>query len=277
MGKLSLLLVTDLGNGSEDEDVMIAAFLQKFFRVFLAHPADCEQLEDQVDRIIVRNVWNAARYGMPEPWYHRWRSTPQLPIHDDLYVRSGDFSTGAGESKDYLLQLYQLGYPVIPSIDSLANLKCLPESEQYFIKPKDGFDAINARKLTISELIALNPQHYIIQPFVDFDYEVSFYYLDKWLQYSLYAPDKERRWDLVEFSPSVSDLKFAEKFVRWNPQKRGIVRIDACRLKNGELLLVEISDQGGVYLSLPELPIDIRGQFLVNLVHSIHDLGSRPY
>jgi len=153
----------------------------------------------------------------------------------------------------------------------LANL---PETERYLIKPKDGFDAINVRKLTKSELIALNPQHYLIQPFVDFDYELSFYYLDKRLEYSLYAPNKGRRWDLVEFSPSASDREFAEKFVRWNPQKRGIERIDACRLKNGELLLVEISDQGGVYLSLPELRSNIREEFLANLVRSIHGMGN---
>jgi len=274
MGKLSLLLVSDLGNGSADEDVLTAAFLQNDFRVFLSHPADCEQLEDQVDRIIIRNIWNATRYGMAEPWYHRWRSKPQLPVHDDLYVRDGDLSTGAGESKDYLIELCELGYPVIPSIDSILNLANLPETERYLIKPKDGFDAINVRKLTKSELIALNPQHYLIQPFVDFDYELSFYYLDKRLEYSLYAPNKGRRWDLVEFSPSASDREFAEKFVRWNPQKRGIERIDACRLKNGELLLVEISDQGGVYLSLPELPSNIREEFLANLVRSIHGMGN---
>jgi hypothetical protein len=277
MSKPSLLFLTDLANGSEDEDIEISDFLKRDFEIQLCHPRDCEPFEDVVDAIIIRNIWNEANYGQPEPWYKRWRSKPNLPIHDDLYIRSGDFSTGAGESKDYLMDLTRERFPVIPSVDDIRDIKQLPDTDTYFIKPKDGFDAINARKLSRAELVALNPKHYLIQPFIDFEYEISFYYLDKQLQYTLYAPDKMKRWDLIPFTPSEKDIQFAETFIRWNKQRHGIERIDACRLKNGELLLIEISDQGGVYLSVPDLPQDIKTPFLEKLSRSIRKVVGKTH
>ncbi|HEY0010530.1 MAG TPA: hypothetical protein VGB97_01285 [Candidatus Paceibacterota bacterium] len=262
MNKLSLLVVTDLTNGAEAEDILISDFLRRNFTVVLCHPADCEPFEDSVDRILIRNYWNSARYGESEPWYDRWRTKPQLPIHDDLYMKQG-------YGKDYLLELYASGFPVIPSIDSIESLDALPSSEAYFIKPKDGYSAINAREVSRMELLELKPQHYLIQSFVDFEYEISFYYLDKKLQYTLYAPDKAERWGLAELEPSADDIAFAERFVQWNKQTYGIERIDACRLRDGSLQLVEITDQGGAYLSVPLLSEKTRHTFLSNLSSSL--------
>jgi hypothetical protein len=266
MSRPSLLLVTDLTNGAEAEDILIADFLRRDFQVLVCHPADSETLEESVDIILVRNYWNDARYGESEPWYDRWRSKPSLPIHDDLYVRSGS-------GKDYLLELYDQDFPVIPSVDDVSNLDALPDTDTYFIKPKDGFSSINTQKLSRKELLMLNPQGYLIQPFVDFEYEISFYYLDKKLQYTLYAPDKDERWDLEACTPSESDILFAERFIRWNKQGRGIERIDACRLRDGSLQLVEITDQGGAYLSISRLPEDIRNVFLENLSESLQRIS----
>lgn len=272
MNRPSLLLLSDLANGAEQEDIAIGDFLQKDFRVLMMYPRDCEEFEDSVDAIIIRNIWNERDYGKPEPWYKRWRSQPKLPIHDDLYIREGDFYSGSGESKSYLVWLYKNGFPVIPSIENITELDQLSPTNHYFIKPHDGFSAINARKIGREELIARDPQHYLIQPFIDFEYEVSFYYLDKQLQYALYAPDKENRWELVEYTPTATDIAFAERFIEWNPQKRGVERIDACRLKTGDLLLTEITDQGGVYLSILKLSEEKRLAFLENLSRSIQNI-----
>ncbi|CAN5744748.1 hypothetical protein BH11PAT2_BH11PAT2_00980 [soil metagenome] len=262
MSKPSLLVVTDLANEAEMEDILVSDFLRRDFSVILSHPADCESFEDSVDRILVRNYWNNERYGEPEPWYARWRAKPQLPIHDDLYVKEG-------YGKDYLLELYASNFPVIPSVDSVEQLDVLSVSGNYFIKPKDGYSAINARKISRTELLDLRPQNYLIQPFIDFEYEISFYYLDKKLQYTLYAPNKAERWELVETKPTPEDVAFADRFVRWNKQTYGIERIDACRLRDGSLQLVEITDQGGVYLSIPLLSEKNRETFLSNLSSSL--------
>ena len=257
-----LLFLSDFSNGNEDEDIIISNYLHQYFQVILCHPTDCEGVEDMVDEIIIRNTWNEKDYGKPSLGYKNRFRFKGLNVHDDLYKRPG-------EDKDYLLDLYRSGYPVIPTIDTIADLKQLPEAKEYFIKPKDGFDAIGARKIKKANLIKLNPAQYLIQPFVDFEYEISFYYLEKKLQYTMYAPDRIKRWDLVDYNPSKSDLKFAGQFIKWNLQKHGIERIDACRLKTGQLLLMEITDQGGAYLSLPLLKEVVKARFLINLEKSL--------
>ncbi len=257
-----LLFLTDLSNESEEEDIIISNYLRDYFKIILCHPDDCQDIEEKVGGIIIRNTWNDSKYGKPGSGYYERFRKKGLKVHDYLY-------TYPGEDKDYLIDLYKKGYPVIPSVDTVKSLSQVPETDVYFIKPKDGFSAIGARKITKEELIELNPEYYLIQPFVDFEYEISFYYIDKKLQHVLYAPNKEDRWALIPFTPSEHDLSFAQQFIEWNPQKYGIERIDACRLKDGSLLLVEITDQGGVYLSMPLLSDSLRENFLKNLVISI--------
>ena len=258
----TLLFLTDLSNGSEQEDIIISNYLRDHFEVIICHPNDCESIEDQVGGIIIRNTWNDSKYGEEGSGDYGRFFLKGLKTHDYLYISSG-------ESKDYLIELYQKGYPVIPSIDTVEKIDHLPATGDYFIKPKDGYSGIGARKVSRKELIELNPERYLIQPFIDFEYEVSFYYLDKKFQHALYAPSKKERWSLTEYTPSQSDIEFAGKFVNWNPQKYGIERIDTCRLKDGSLFLVEITDQGGVYLSMPLLPDHVKENFLKSLVASI--------
>lgn len=261
--KDTLLFLTDLSNGSEEEDLIISNHLHNFYDLIICHPDDCQTIEDQVGGIILRNTWNDKKYGQPSSGYYGRFMAKGLKTHDYLYGYPG-------EGKDYLLDLYKMKYPVIPCIDDISNLKNIPDSDFYFIKPKDGFSAIGTRKISKQDLLNLEPHHYLIEPFEDFEYEVSFYYINKKFQHALYAPNKDYRWDLIEYTPTFEDLAFAEKFIKWNPQKYGIERIDACRLKDGSLLLVEITDQGGVYLSMPLLPDQLRNNFLNNLVASIN-------
>jgi len=259
----TLLFLTDLSNGSEEEDIIISNYLRKYFQIIICHPDDCASLEDTVGGIIIRNTWNDSKYGQEDSGYYERFLKKGLKVHDYLYIYPG-------ESKHYLVDLYKAGYPVIPTIEHVRDLEELGSPESYFIKPEDGYSGIGDTVVSKEELLAINPTHYVIQPFIDFEYEISFYYLDKKLQYTLYAPNKKERWDLVEFHPSESDITFAERFVTWNPQKYGIERIDACRLKDGSLLLAKITDQGGTYLSLPLLPAHTKEQFLKNLVASIN-------
>lgn len=92
----------------------------------------------------------------------------------------------------------------------------------------------------------------LIQPEIDFEYEVSFYFVDDILEYALYAPDKKQRWKLEKYDFSNDDIAFARKFIEWNKIKHGMQRVDACRSKDGQLLLVELEDLNP-YLSVLEL------------------------
>ncbi len=81
----------------------------------------------------------------------------------------------------------------------------------------------------------------------------------------MYAPDKNKRWELHEYDCSMNDIEFAEKFIEWNDIEHGIQRVDACRTKDGRLLLVELEDLNP-YLSLLELDENTRETFINDLI-----------
>ena len=55
------------------------------------------------------------------------------------------------------------------------------------VKLKNGADSIGMEFLTKEELLVEVTQGKLIQPYIDFEYEVSFYYLNEQFQYALYA------------------------------------------------------------------------------------------
>lgn len=78
----------------------------------------------------------------------------------------------------------------------------------------------------------------LIQPAIDFQYEVSFYFIDEKFEYALYAPDKLKRWKLKEYDCTDEDITFAREFIEWNTVTHGIQRVDACRTKDGNIGIV---------------------------------------
>ena len=141
------------------------------------------------------------------------------------------------------------------------------------IKPKDGADSIGLEFLTKEELLKRNltDGDTLIQPAIDFKYEVSFYFINDKLEYALYAPDKSKRWELQKYNFTNENIKFAEKFIKWNKIKNGIQRVDACRTQDGKLLLVEIEDLNP-YLSILELDENTREKFIVDLINTFNNM-----
>ena len=66
-------------------------------------------------------------------------------------------------------------------------------------------------------------------------------------------------------------MEFAQKFIRWNGIKNGIQRVDACRTKDGRLLLVELEDLNP-YLSILELDEETRERFIRDLIDVINNM-----
>ena len=141
------------------------------------------------------------------------------------------------------------------------------------IKPKDGADSIGLEFLTKEELLKRNltDGDTLIQPAIDFKYEVSFYFINDKLEYALYAPDKSKRWELQKYNFTNENIKFAEKFIKWNKIKNGIQRVDACRTQDGKLLLVELEDLNP-YLSILELDENTREKFIVDLINTFNNM-----
>ena len=70
-------------------------------------------------------------------------------------------------TKQYLLDLTEAGYPVIPTVDTKADIGKLPDVPKYVIKPKDGADSIGlescARLFTKCKKYFTNSQKISVQ------------------------------------------------------------------------------------------------------------------
>ncbi len=51
-------------------------------------------------------------------------------------------------------------------------------------------------------------------------YLTDLYFINDKLEYALYAPDKNKRWDLKRYDFTQKDKEFAEKFIRWKHYRK---------------------------------------------------------
>ncbi|MFG2669543.1 hypothetical protein [Streptomyces sp. NPDC048445] len=266
----SLLLVTDLAYAARgrrycDEDIFLTSRLREDFDTALCHPRDAAALLAGFDVAVIRNSGPVLHY---QEAYDAFRARAR-----ELDARVYNPLTGRGDmaGKQYLVDLSRAGYPVIPTVDRVADLGLLPAADGYVIKPKLGADSAGLRFVRSPDVGPETDGTQLIQPRIDFRYEVSFYFVDHDFQYALHAPHPERRWVLEPYAASAADLEFARSFVAWNTLDHGIQRIDACRTADGELLLVELEDLNP-YLSLDRVAEPVREAFVTRMKASLRDL-----
>lgn len=271
--KPSLLLVSDLsyearGRRYCDEDIYLSSQLRETFDVALCHPKDAVALMDPFDVVLVRNSGAVIYY--PEE-YQAFR-THALATGAKVFTEL----TGKADmiGKQYLVDLHRAGYPVIPTVDSVEDLNQLPLCDAYVVKPKFGADSLGVRIVSSAELSAITDDDVLIQPRVDVEYEVSFYFIGRSFEYALYTPDPAHRWRLAAYEPSETDLGFARSFVDWNSIEYGIQRVDACRTTGGELQLVELEDFNP-YLSLDSITDQQRRTFVQHLTEALSKLATQ--
>ena len=268
-----ILFVTDLyyeANGRlyYEEDLFLTSELRKDFNLVICNPKDMNSFTDDFDLTIFRNAGPVANF---KDEYELFRNNVKLK---NLKTYNSFNGKGDMNGKDYLIELTKKNFDVIKTIDTINDFSKLPEVETYVIKPKDGADSIGMEFLSKEVLLRRvdkNDKNTLIQPLINFEYEVSFYFIDKEFQYALYAPDKNRRWELKEYKATKEDLDFANSFIEWNNINHGIQRVDACRDNNGKLLLVELEDLNP-YLSLLDISPKLRDKFVKKLKLSLQKL-----
>ncbi|MFC8898015.1 ATP-grasp domain-containing protein [Streptomyces cinereoruber] len=264
----SILFVTDLAYQAQgrrycDEDILLASRLRESFDIAQCHPLDAAALMDAFDAVVVRNSGPVLHYREEYDAFRAAAVARGTRVYNPLNGR-GDMA-----GKQYLLDLTADGYPVIPTVDRPEDLRVLPRAERYAVKPKAGADSIGLTFVPGDRLDGLSYGDILVQPGIDFRYEVSFYYVDDAFQYALHAPDPARRWVLEPYEPTDADLAFARRFIDWNTLDHGIQRVDACRTEEGELLLVELEDLNP-YLSLDRVPDRTRDAFVTAMTASLH-------
>jgi hypothetical protein len=263
----TIVYLTDLyypakGRNYYEEDLFITERLKDHFDLLLGHPRQALSFLHCADLVVFRNTGPVMYY---KAYFDRFVNA----VLEKGILTFNSFDGKADmKGKDYLLQLTREGYPVIPTVERLEDLERLGDTENYVVKLKDGADSIGMQVVTRAELLEAGLQAQLIQPLIPFVYEVSFYYLNNRFQYALYAPEKEKRWELKEYHATADDLAFAEKFTAWNSMARGIVRVDACRLKDGSLLLVELEDLNP-FLSLDALSQEKREAFVSSFIAAL--------
>ncbi|MEU1922135.1 hypothetical protein AB0H23_06095 [Streptomyces albogriseolus] len=263
-----LLYVTDLayparGRRYCDEDILLTSRLREEFDLALCHPRDAAALMGGFDAVVVRNSGPVLGYLDAYEDFRARALAAGTPVYNPL--------TGQGDmaGKQYLLDLTDAGMPVIPTVGRPEDLHRLPRAERYVVKPRLGADSHGLRIVPAAEVSVPADGDVLVQPYVDFAYEVSFYFVDHDFQYALHAPDPAARWRLEPYRPTPGDLDFARRFVEWNSLGHGIQRVDACRAPGGELLLVELEDLNP-YLSLDALDDATRGAFVAAMTASLH-------
>ncbi|MES5820413.1 hypothetical protein [Streptomyces sp. RG80] len=263
-----ILYVTDLayqarGRRYCDEDIFLTSRLREDFDLALCGPRNAAALMDAFDAVVVRNSGPVLTYQDAYDDFRERAISTGARVYNPLSGR-GDMA-----GKQYLLDLSAAGYPVIPTVDNVDDLHRLPETDRYVVKPKLGADSMGLEIVTGDRVRDLVAEDVLVQPCVDFAYEVSFYFVDHDFRYALYAPHPDRRWQLEPYEPTDADLEFARRFVDWNTIDHGIQRVDACRAPDGELLLVELEDLNP-YLSLDALGEEGRDAFVVAMKASLH-------
>jgi len=265
-----VLYVSDLGYQAKgrrycDEDIALSARLGADFDVAICHPSAAVGLMDRFDVVVVRNsgpvIHDLAGYEA----FRAAALASGIPVFTDLRGKADQVG------KQYLLDLTAAGYPVIPTVDRADAVDELPSADAYVVKPRFGADSAGLAFVTRDELRTLDLTGLLVQPRVDFAHEISFYYVDRAPQYALYAPDPAARWRLEPYAARPEDWAFAQRFVDWNDVEHGIQRVDACRTRDGELLLVELEDLNP-YLSLDLVGDDEREAFIASMTRSLHAL-----
>ncbi len=252
--KNSVLLVTDFyyqakGREYYREDLELSGYLRKHFTLYMAHIADALELADHVDVVLLRNT---GPQMLHREHLRLLQKRKELSLFNDLSGK-GDI-----QGKKHLLELFQAGYPVIPSYSRKADIG--QRVDRYLLKPLDGADSLGVQVVSWDELEESYP-NMVVQPLLDFEYELSFYFINDTFYYALYAPDPKRRWELESYSATEEDIAFAAQFIRWNSLQHGIQRVDACRLHDGRLLLMELEDYNP-FLSLDLVEQEAKERFL---------------
>ncbi|MCP2248352.1 hypothetical protein [Lentzea aerocolonigenes] len=268
MPRPTVLYVSDLtyparGRRYCDEDIYLTSRLRDHFDLAICHPEDATNLMRGFDTVVVRNSGPVIDYPEAYEEFRNHAKATGQRVYNPL--------TGKADmaGKQYLVDLTGQGFPVIPTIDDLAHLERLPEAPEYVVKPKAGADSHGLEFTTAENLASTtNKDGVLIQPKIEFRYEVSFYFVDRGFQYALHAPDPAQRWELTHYDASPQDLEFAQTFIDWNDLDHGVQRVDACRTQDGKLLLVELEDLNP-YLSLDRTTGDVKDAFVEAMTRSI--------
>ena len=128
----SLLYITDFsyparGRRYCDEDIFLTGRLRHDFHLACCHPKDAANLLVRFDGAVVRNSGPVMGYQAEYSVFREHALASGTRIYNPL--------TGKADmaGKQYILELFAAGFPVIPTVDRLEDLPQLPKVNRYVV------------------------------------------------------------------------------------------------------------------------------------------------
>ena len=130
---MKILLLTNLNNEESEEDIWIANTFKKDGNIVDISWIDYDEaLDNEYDIFIKRNIWLDSSYCYEKILRYEENANKlndRLKGENKKIINfNGNFD---GQGKQYLIDLYNRGYEVIPSIDKKQDFCNLPEAEKY--------------------------------------------------------------------------------------------------------------------------------------------------
>jgi hypothetical protein len=265
---VKILIITNLDNECSVEDIWIAeSFINDGHIVKLVNKYYDKTLEDEYDIFIKRYSWiediDDFSVGAEESDYETRILRKNLPrINFD-----GKFDN---QGKHYLADLYKLGYQVVPTFNNPEEIQI--NSKSYLIKPVNGYAGFGIIEASKDKVKDYWNSDYVIQPKIDFNSEVQFYFIGNQFQFAqVFIPKKLLSHENAEFyEPSKNEIDIATSFANLNGNDfNGVQRIDFLKA-NGQLLLSELEDDSP-YMAIEALSPEARMDFINNFKKMVYD------
>ncbi len=267
---MKILIITNLLNECSIEDVWIAnSFKKDGHDVELVNKYYDKKLDDEYDIFIKRYSWiediNEFSVGAAESDYETRIVEKNLPrINFD-----GKFDN---QGKKYLANLYKLGYQVVPTVSNVEEVNTIDRYNKYLVKPVNGYSGYGIIESDKDNITKYWTEDYVIQPKLDFESEVQFYFVGSKYEFSqIFIPKKLLSHEnAVFYKPSKKEIELAELFAKLNGANfNGVQRIDFLK-SNGKLLLSELEDDSP-YMAIEALSGNEREKFIDDFKEMVYD------
>ncbi len=266
---MKILIVTNLENECSIEDVWIAnSFIEDGNDVKLVNKYYDKRFEEIYDIFIKRYSWiediNEFAVGANESDYETRILEKNLPrINFD-----GKFDN---QGKHYLSHLYNLGYSVVPTISDIKDYDLIKGYDKYLIKPVNGYASYGIMEADKNSIFEYWNDNYVIQPKLNFQSEVQFYFIGSKYEFSqVFTPKKLLSHEnAVFYNPTEEEIKLAENFAKLNGDSfNGVQRIDFLKVNN-QLLLSELEDDSP-YMAIEALSLNDRKRFIDDFKNMVY-------
>ena len=270
MKKYNILILSNPNDIYAKEDEMLAESFEKDGQNVLMQWVDYdEKLDDEFDIVLRRDTWVQEESQVPK--YEKYTNILKKRIKDKP-IKKVNFYEVDSKGKEYLIEYYKKGLPVIPSTDNLEDAKEFKNYDEFVLKPLNSFGSAIGQKIVKAENLEKEFENgLLLQPKMKFKSEVQCYFVEDELMYTFeFIPSKYPDYP----DPLVIDLNDKEKevinkFVKETDVKVGFQRIDFLRLDNDDLVLLEV-EATAPFMDLIMLEEDLRNKVIDKYKQSIY-------